>query len=61
MQKIATYLKETKVELDKVAWPKWSLAFTHTFVVVLIAFIVGYLSGLFDSIFKMGLGRLLGL
>lgn len=61
MQKVTTYLNETKAELKNVAWPKWSLAFTHTLVVIVVAAVVGYLSGLFDSVFKLGLTKLLGI
>ncbi len=61
MQKITNYLKETKVELQNVVWPKWPLTFTHTAIVVVVAILVGYLSGVFDSLFKFGLARALGI
>ncbi len=59
--KLVTYLKETRSELKNVSWPKWSVAFTHTFAVIVIAGVVGYLSGLLDSAFKLGLTRILGI
>lgn len=61
MQKITNYLKETKVELQNVVWPKWPLTLTHTSIVIILALIVGYLSGIFDSIFKYGLAQALGI
>ncbi len=61
MQKIAKYLNETKIELKNVVWPKWPVTFTHTAIVIVVALVVGYLSGVFDSIFKFGLARALGL
>jgi len=61
MQKITNYLRETKVELDNVVWPKWQMTFIHTAIVIVIALLVGYLSGLFDSLFKYGLARILGI
>ncbi len=61
MQKITNYLKETKVELQNVVWPKWPVTFTHTAIVIVVAILVGYISGIFDSIFKAGLASLLGI
>lgn len=61
MQKITKYLNETKSELKNVVWPKWPLTFTHTAVVIIVALVVGYLSGVFDSLFKLGLTSILGL
>ncbi len=61
MQKISNYLKETKIELNNVVWPKWPLTFTHTAIVIVVALIVGYMSGIFDSVFKFGLASLLGI
>lgn len=61
MQAITNYLKETKEEMKNVVWPKIPTTVTHTFAVIIIALIVGYLSGLFDSLFKFGLGKLIGL
>jgi preprotein translocase SecE subunit len=61
MQKITSYLTETKAELKNVVWPKWPLTFTHTAIVIVVAVIVGYLSGVFDSIFKLGLASILGI
>lgn len=61
MNKIATYLKETKIELDNVVWPKWPLTINHTAIVIVVALVIGYLSGVFDSILSAGLAKLLGL
>ena len=61
MQKIVNYLKETKLELSNVVWPKWPTTITHTGVVIVIALAIGYLSGVFDSILSAGLAKLLGL
>lgn len=61
MQKITNYLKETKVELQNVVWPKWPLTFTHTAIVIVVAVLIGYISGVFDSLFKYGLAQALGI
>ncbi len=60
MEKITNYLKATKLEMANVVWPKRNMVFVHTIIVVVIALFVGYLSGFLDSLFKMGLGKLLG-
>jgi preprotein translocase SecE subunit len=61
MEKITKYFTETKAELKNVVWPKWPITFTHTAIVIVVALVVGYLSGIFDSLFKIGLTRVLGL
>ena len=46
-----TYLKESKIELEKVIWPTRIEAFRLTIVVILISVIVGaYIAGL-DAFF----------
>lgn len=61
MEKIIKYLRETKVELDNVVWPKLPMTMTHTGIVIAVALAVGYLSGFFDSLMSLGLAKLLNL
>lgn len=61
MQKFVNYIKETKQELTHVIWPKFPITITHTSIVILVALIVGYVTGLFDGIFKLGIKTLFGL
>ena len=61
MQKFINYLKGTKLELANVVWPKFPITITHTIIVILVALIVGYVTGLFDGIFKFGIKTLFGL
>jgi preprotein translocase SecE subunit len=61
MQKIIQYIKDTKTEMHNVVWPKVSTAFVHTGVVITIALVIGYLSNIFDGVFKLGIKTLFGL
>lgn len=61
MEKITSYLRETKIELDNVVWPKLPMTFIHTAIVIIISFAVGYFSGFFDLMFKKGLALILGI
>ena len=58
--KLTDYLKETKVEMKHVNWPtrKQSVAFTLVVIGLTLAF-AAFL-GLFDYLFSLGLGQLIG-
>lgn len=57
---ITSYIKETRAEFKHVKWPTKSQAISYTIAVVLISLIVAYFLGGLDSLFQMGLGKLLG-
>jgi preprotein translocase subunit SecE len=59
MSKIAQYLKDTKAEMKHVVWPTKKQALNYTIIVVVVSLLVAYFLGLFDFLFKLGLGRLL--
>lgn len=61
MQKIIQYIKDTKLEMHNVVWPKVSTAFMHTGIVIAVALVVGYLSTIFDGVFKLGIKTLFGI
>lgn len=56
---VQSYFKETKGELTKVNWPKRNEVIMVTVAVILISLVVGYVLGLFDSIFSKGLLKIL--
>ena len=59
MSKITDYIKETKAEMGHVTWPTRLQAIYFTVAVIAISVAVAYYLGAFDSLFKMGLERLL--
>jgi preprotein translocase subunit SecE len=56
---VQSYLKETKQEMTKVSWPKRNEVIMVTIAVVAISLVVGYVLGLFDSIFSKGLLKII--
>jgi preprotein translocase SecE subunit len=58
---ITSYLKDTKAELKHITWPTTQEVIWYTIAVILISGFVAYLLGFFDSIFSLGLGKLLGI
>lgn len=56
---VKTYLKDTKEEMTKVNWPKKKEVIMVTLAVILISLAVGYILGLFDSIFSKGLLKII--
>jgi len=60
MSKIKEFFNETKGELKHVNWPTRSQTTVFTIIVVLISIIIAYFLGLFDFIFSLGLGKLIG-
>lgn len=61
MSKVSEYLKETKVELKHVVWPKRAQTIYYTVIVIVLSVFLGYLLGLFDFIFSKGLEKLLSI
>lgn len=59
MNKIISYIKETKAEMDNVKWPTRKQAINFTIAVILVSVLVAYYLGLFDFIFKQGLEQLI--
>jgi preprotein translocase SecE subunit len=57
---ITTYLKETRAEFKHVTWPKKQTAISYAVAVIVISLFTAYFLGLFDTIFQMGIGKLLG-
>ena len=57
---ITTYLKETRAEFKHVTWPKRKTAIAYSIAVVIISLFTAYFLGAFDTLFQMGLGKLLG-
>lgn len=52
MDKIATFLKEVRVELSKVSWPTRNQTVLYTLVVIGISLFVAIFLGLLDLGFK---------
>ncbi|MEK9182489.1 MAG: preprotein translocase subunit SecE [Patescibacteria group bacterium] len=59
MSKITEYLKETKVELKHVIWPKRSQVFYFTLIVIALSVLIAYYLGIFDFIFSKGLEKII--
>ena len=59
MATITQYIKETKAEMAHVTWPTRQQAIYFTVAVIVISVVVAYYLGAFDSLFKVGLERLL--
>ena len=57
---IISYFKETKEEFRHVTWLSRNQALVYTMLIVVVSLIVGYMLGLFDSLFSFGLKTLLG-
>lgn len=54
---LAQYLKDTRGELNHVAWPTRLQTVVYTILVVAVSILVALYLGLFDYIFTTGLGR----
>jgi preprotein translocase subunit SecE len=57
---IKSYLKETRGEMKQVNWPTRTQAIRYTIAVIVISVVLAYFLGLFDRLFQLGLGALLG-
>lgn len=52
IQKLINYLKETRIELKHVNWPKRETTIRLTFLVIVISFAVALYLGFFDMVFN---------
>jgi len=55
LNKITSFLKEAKVELSKVVWPKRSEIIRHTWIVIGVSLGVALFLGIIDYILLIGL------
>ena len=55
MENFINYLKDTRAELNHVAWPTQRQAIIYTILVVVISILVAALVGVFDFAFTKGL------
>lgn len=59
MEKFKQFLKETKLELKHVVWPSRNQTFYYTLIVIVLSLVVAYLLGAFDTLFGLGLQKVL--
>jgi preprotein translocase SecE subunit len=55
---LGQYIKDTRSELNHVAWPTRVQTIIYTILVIVISVLVSLYLGLFDFLFTNGLGRL---
>lgn len=60
MSKTADYFKDIKAELKHVIWPSKKQTIFYTIIVALLSVFVAYYLGVFDFLFSLGLGKLIG-
>ncbi|MFZ2555240.1 MAG: preprotein translocase subunit SecE [Minisyncoccia bacterium] len=53
------YLKDTRSELNHVAWPTRLQTIVYTILVILISILVSLYLGFFDFLFTSGLGKVI--
>lgn len=51
MNRLTTYLRETKAEMKHVKWPTQTQTFIYSGLVILISILVGMFLGAFDYVF----------
>jgi preprotein translocase subunit SecE len=54
-EKIKTYFKEVKVEMNKVKWPTRNDTVNYTLVVIGVSAVIAAFLGILDYIFGLGL------
>lgn len=59
MSKIIDYLKETRAEFKHVTWPTRMQTIYFTATVIAVSVFIAYFLGFFDTVFKVGLEKLL--
>lgn len=57
MNKILTFIKEAKEELQKVTWPSKQKTINYTIAVVVISIVVALFLGILDMIFSLIMER----
>ncbi len=60
MNRIITYLRETRVELRHVSWPTQQQALIYTGLIIALSIIVSLLLGFFDFLFTKALNWFIG-
>ncbi|MBL8158304.1 preprotein translocase subunit SecE [bacterium] len=55
---LGQYIKDTRSELNHVAWPTRVQTIVYTILVVVISILVSLYLGVFDFLFTNGLGKL---
>jgi preprotein translocase SecE subunit len=55
---LGQYIKDTRSELNHVAWPTRVQTIVYTILVIVISVLVSLYLGLFDYIFTSGLGKI---
>lgn len=53
------YLKDTRSELNHVAWPTRLQTIVYTILVILISILISLYLGFFDFLFTTGLGKVI--
>lgn len=56
---ITSYIKETKAEIKHVSWPTRKQAINFTLIVIGVSALTAILLGVFDSLFSLGLEKLI--
>lgn len=59
MNKIISYIQETKEEMKNVKWPTRSQTINFTIAVILVSILIAYYLGFFDYVFKTGLEQII--
>ncbi len=54
---LGQYLKDTRTELNHVAWPTRVQTIVYTALVILISILISLYLGFFDFLFTTGLGK----
>ena len=60
MSKTSQYFKDIKAELKHVNWPGRKLTIMYTLVVIVLSVLLAYFLGIFDFLFSLGLGKIIG-
>lgn len=45
------FIRDSYREFEKITWPSRTLSLGHTLIVIAVCILIGYYSGLFDSLF----------
>ena len=56
---IASYLRESRAEMNHVSWPTQAQTITYTLVVVVLSLATAAFLGAFDYLFKLGIELLI--
>lgn len=59
MNKLATFLKEVKIELSKVSWPTKKQMVSYTLIVIGLSLFLAFFLGLLDFMFEFIINKFL--